>query len=216
MRLRSTDMSHSTLDLTDNVASAEGAEQTVKHDNESERGTTLVESAIVYSFLFLSIFAVMEFGLAFKDWLSVSHATREAAHAGATFGDNPLADIQILDNVENILGPILLSPGLEVRVFDAQPLGASQLYNYSPGFDCSALPGYSFTDCCDWSPCPEVGRILYTTPAWDPITRDVSAPDTDRLGVEIRYIHTWVTELFVQTTDFTTTTDFRLEPQEFA
>ena len=42
-----------------------------------KEGQTLVEAALVYALLFLALFAVVEFGLAFKDWLSVSHAARE-------------------------------------------------------------------------------------------------------------------------------------------
>ena len=187
----------------------------MKRGRTGERGATLVEAAFVYALLFLSIFAVVEFGLAFKDWLSVSHASREGARAGVTFGDNPLADIQILDHIERTMAPIGMAPGTEVRVFNAEPLGAGQTYQYSPSFDCGADPGYSFTDCCDWNPCPEVGRPLYTTPGWDPTTRDITAPVTDRLGVEIKFTHIWVTGYFTPATDFTSATDFQIEPQVF-
>ena len=46
-----------------------------RSDPGRERGATLVEAAVVYGLLFLTLFAVVEFGLAFKDWLSVSHAS---------------------------------------------------------------------------------------------------------------------------------------------
>ena len=62
---------------------------------DEERGATIVEAAIVYGLLFMAMFAIVEFGLAAKDWLSVSHAAREGARAGATYGDDPRADIQI-------------------------------------------------------------------------------------------------------------------------
>jgi hypothetical protein len=179
-----------------------------------DRGATLVEAAISYSLLFLAIFAVVEFGLAFKDWLSVSHASREGARAGATFGDDPLADIQILDEVQQTLEPIGLPVGTRVRIAKAGTLTGTN-YVYNPNADCGAQAGYTFPDCCDWTPCPEVGRPNYVTPLWNPTARDVSAPITDRIEVGITYSHAWATGWFGPTLNFNTATDFQLEPQVF-
>lgn len=182
----------------------------------NERGATLVEAAISYSLLFLCLFAVVEFGMAFKDWLSVSHSTREAARAGATFGDDPSSDILVLDGIEDTLAIHGLKSGDQVRVFRANnpSASASQVYSYSPGFDCSNQP--ALEGCCDWSPCPEFGRVLYQVPGWNPSTRDITAPGTDRIGVEISFTHDWITGFIgTGTLDFTTVTDFQLEPQLF-
>lgn len=191
----------------------------MKRVREGERGATLVEAALVYGLLFLSIFAVVEFGLAFKDWLSVSHASREAARAGATFGQDPAADIQILREVEEVLAPIGLPIGTVVRIFDARSSGGTNTYTYLGGGngDCGDLagpPDLSGT-CCDWSLCPEPGRPTYVEPGWIGIDRDVSAPNTGRIGVEVEYTHDWVTGFFASTTDFTTVTEYQLEPQVF-
>ena len=175
-----------------------------------ERGATLVEAALVYPLLFLAIFAVVELGLAFKDWLSVSHSAREGARAGATYGDAPEADILILRDVARTLAPAGIADSIDVRIFNADG-GLGTVYSYAPGNDCAGgLPG-----CCDWSPCPEPGRPTYITPLWDPSTRDISAPSTDRIGVEVRFTHQWLTNFFVPSTNFTTATDFQIEPQVF-
>lgn len=186
---------------------------------KEERGATLVEAAISYSLLFLALFAIVEFGLAFKDWLSVSHATREGARAGATYGDDLSADILVLDGIEGILLPQGWKAGDEVTIFRANnpTLSTSQTYTYSPSFDCSD-PTNIFPpgDCCDWSPCPEFGRVNYSVPAWNPQTRDITAPLTDRIGVTIEFAHDWITGFIgTGTLDFSTTTDFQLEPQLF-
>jgi len=94
---------------------------TTKRDKD--RGATLVESAIVFGLLFLALFAVIEFGLAFKDWLSVSHGSREGARAGATFGQDPAADILILRAVEDVMAPVGLKTGSDVRIYNASPSG---------------------------------------------------------------------------------------------
>lgn len=187
--------------------------------NGRDRGATLVEAAISFGVLFLALFAVVEFGLAFKDWLSVSHATREGARAGATFGDDLSADILVLDGVEGTLLPQGLSPGDQVTIFRANNPSPSETttYSYSPGFDCSDPMGiFPPGDCCDWTPCPEFGRTNYSVPGWNPQDRDITAPITDRIGVSIQFTHEWITGLIGSgTLDFSTTTDFQLEPQLF-
>lgn len=188
-------------------------------DKSNERGATLVEAAISYSLLFLALFAIVEFGLAFKDWLSVSQATREGARAGATFGDDLSSDIKVLDGVEEALALHGLSFGDEVTIFranDPDP-AESTTYSYSPGFDCSD-PDDMFppSDCCDWSPCPEDHRDNYQLPGWAPTERDVTAPRTDRIGVTVEFSHEWITGFIGNgTLDLSTTTDFQLEPQYF-
>jgi hypothetical protein len=173
---------------------------------------------LVYALLFLALFAVVEFGLAFKDWLSVSHAAREGARAGATYGDDPTADIQILRDVEATLAPAGIAENITVRIFDAESPGTGEDYTYTPGSDCSdntpvGLP--PLVGCCDWTPCPEPFRDTYMVPGWDPSSRDVEAPDLDRIGVEVEFTHVWLTNYFVPSSDFTTVTDFQIEPQVF-
>lgn len=180
-----------------------------------EKGATIVEAAIVYGLLFLALFAVIEFGLAFKDWLTVSHAAREGARAGATYGNHPRADIQILNDVAATLAPASIANGMTVRIFE--PGGAGTDYTYAPPGDCSDnSPGGTLVGCCEWTPCPEPFRDTYTTPAWDPVSRDVEAPVTDRIAVQVNFTHRWLTGFWAPDVDFTTTTDFQIEPQLFS
>ena len=182
----------------------------------TEKGATIVEAAIVYGLLLLALFAVLEFGLAFKNWLSVSHAAREGARAGATYGDDPRADIQILRQIEATLAPASLADGIQVRIFEAGTTPPVTPYSYDPGNDCSDLsPGTILVGCCDWTPCPEPWRSSYTPPYWDPADRRIQAPNTDRIAVQVHFTHQWVTGFFAPDADFTTTTDFQIEPQVF-
>jgi Flp pilus assembly protein TadG len=183
----------------------------------TDRGATIVEAAIVYGLLFIALFAVLEFGLAFKDWLSVSHAARNGARAGATYGNDPRADIQILQDIEATLAPASIADGLQVNIFQADTAPPSTpFYTYTPGSDCSDLsPGGILDGCCDWTPCPDTWRATYTPPYWDPASRDVSAPFTQRIAVQVIFTHEWVTGFFAPDADFTTTTDFQIEPQVF-
>lgn len=171
---------------------------------ERERGATLVEAAIVLPIAILMIMAIAEFSLAFKDWLTIAHASREGGRAAATYGDDPRADILIL----NAIGANLIGANLDslkdVEIGNPQT-GISTTYSYTPG------------PFCDWTPCPDpdVGLPLYTPPNWLPSSRDVSAPTTDRITVRMEYTHQWVTGFFNDTSDFTTEITMRIEPQVF-
>jgi Flp pilus assembly protein TadG len=167
-----------------------------------ERGATLVEAALVFPLLFLVIFAIVEFGWAFKDQLSVGHGAREAARAGATFGNDAYANILVLDEVQEIMAPVGIAQGLRVEIYNPAT-SAGDLYTYAPGGD------------CDWSPCPDPDSLSYIAPTWLPANRDVSAPFTDRIGVRVVYTHNWITNFFADTSDFTKDVDFQIEPQVF-
>jgi Flp pilus assembly pilin Flp len=176
-----------------------------------ERGATLVEMALVAPLIFTAIFAVVEFGLAFKDYLTVSSGAGQGARAASTFGNDDRADILVLRDVESSLATGAISgSGTTVKV--ANPLtGVNTLYTYMPGTGCSG------GSCCDWQPCPDplFPLGIYTVPTWDPAGRDVSAPFTDAIQVEVAYTHRWLTGFFLNTSIFTVSATHQIEPQTF-
>ncbi len=178
--------------------------------HDRERGATMVEAALVLPIVLLAIVAVLEFGMAFKNWLSVSHAAREGARAGATFGNDIRADILILDEVAQTMAAAAGTSIKHVEIYNPQT-GVGTTYTYTPGSNCNG------PDCCDWTPCPDpdLPTPPYVVPVWDPVTRDVSAPVTDRLGVSITYDHSWITGMFATSSTFTTAVEFQIEPQIF-
>jgi hypothetical protein len=103
-----------------------GTRPSGERPRRTDRGATLVEAAIAYSLLFLTLFGVVEFGMAFKDFLSVGHASRQGARAGATFGTAPETDILVLREVQGVLATTGLPIGTEVRVYTTRPLQKSQ------------------------------------------------------------------------------------------
>jgi hypothetical protein len=170
-----------------------------------DRGATLVEAAVVLPLLFLVIFALVEFGWAFKDSLSVGHGAREAARAGATFGNDPYTNFLVLQEIEEVMDPVGIADGLRVRIYNPVS-GAGDNYVFTDG--------YAFG--CDWVPCPDPDAgSFYNVPSWNPANRDVSAPFTDRIGVEVTFSHQWITRLFATTTDLSKDVDFQIEPQVF-
>jgi hypothetical protein len=171
-----------------------------------DRGATIVEAAIVLPLLFLVLFALVEFGMAFKNSLSIGHGAREAARAGATFGNDPHANFLMLKEIEGVMDPVGIADALRVRIYDPVN-GDFDVYTFNDG--------YAFG--CNWNPCPDPDAPsgTYVIPTWDPVGRDVSAPVTDRIGVRITFRHKWITGLFATTSDFTKDVDFQIEPQVF-
>ncbi|HEX9853901.1 MAG TPA: TadE/TadG family type IV pilus assembly protein [Acidimicrobiia bacterium] len=158
-----------------------------------ERGTTILEFTIVASLLFSMLFGIIEFGLAFRDRLTISNATQNAARVGAARGDDADADFEILKAMESSLSN-LPNTGIQivkfVDVFRATTAGlpasgcpgaACNRYTYTPGG-----PG------CDWNPCPDPDAGYSGWP-WNPSSRDVALPDLEVLGVRTTFSHNWIT-----------------------
>lgn len=157
--------------------------------------------------LFLVLFALVEFGMAFKNSLSIGHGAREAARAGATFGNDPHANFLMLREIEGVMNPVGIADGLRVRIYDPESVALFDNYTFRDGF----------ANGCNWDPCPnpDAPSGTYVIPSWAPASRDISAPFTDRIGVRVTFTHKWITRLFATTSDFTKDVDFQIEPQVF-
>src|SRR4051794_3677004 len=71
----------------------------------SERGTVVVESALALPLFLLLIFGTMEFGLAFRSYLTLANSTRDAARFSSTLGNDADADFQTINEaVSNLTG----------------------------------------------------------------------------------------------------------------
>ena len=69
-------------------------------DEQRERGAVAVEMAIVVPVLVLMAFGMLEFGLAFKNKLDMSHAVNQATRNATVLGTDDYADIEILNALE--------------------------------------------------------------------------------------------------------------------
>ncbi len=168
-----------------------------------DEGVAIVEMAIVAPLLFLLLFGIIEFGLAFRTQITVANATQSSGRVAASLGTNQEADWAVLQSVEQSLGNIsglgivkevhiweANGAGLPVTPCDDPPLNSTSncnAYLYSPGGS------------CDWSPCPN--PAIADPPnlgggwGYDTSDRDVVL-DADGLGVvgvTVYYSHNWLT-----------------------
>lgn len=183
-------------------------------DHDGGRGAVMVEMAIVVPVFILLIFGMLEFGLAFKDKLAMSHAAGRAARVAAVQGNEDVADREILKGFAGGLSAAAsLDAVLYVDVFKMNADGTPGAYDrYTPD-------GSS----CGWTPCPDpdAGSPVYGNPAgYPPCIRDTSFdPDdgVDTIGVRVTYTHGWVTGILgISEATWVETTRARIEPVTFA
>jgi Flp pilus assembly protein TadG len=179
-----------------------------------ERGVALVEAAIVTPLLLMLVFGIIEFGLLFKDSLTIANAARAGARVGTSQGNDPMADYQILQAVAGASGS--LASVTKVIVFDAtgpngavpaacvsSSVGVAGVCNVYTAADLTvdavtfASAGYTNDDY--W---PSASRITSLSAANGP----------DYLGVWVQAHHTSVVQLIVGDRDLTDTVVMRMEP----
>lgn len=163
----------------------------------------MVEFAIVFPLLMLVVFAIAEFGMGFKDWLSISHAAREGVRIGAIAGNDASADIAVLNAIEQAMSGENMNDLVAVTISNPDTAGQSTTYSWSS------------STACHWVPCPDPAESSYVVPIWDPVTRKISTP-TERIEVSIAFHHDWATGLFMAgPTTWTKTVIMDIEPQVF-
>ncbi len=184
----------------------------------------MVEAAIITPVLFLFVFAIFEFGFAFRDYLAVANITRDAAREASVAGNVNDADYRVLRAVQRAgaalpdgaidrlvifraTGPADTVPPACTTSTSAATLTANQCNVYFPAdfdlargeFGCDPTP----------NPLPDPDRH------WCPATRIVSVGSgLDYVGVWIRVRHDYITGLFGDAIDFEDTTVLKVEPQE--
>ena len=177
---------------------------------DKEDGAVLVEFALVIGLLLLIVFGTIEMGLAFRDWLSMTSATREGARVGTAAGTDVDADCFVLDALSGSLQSVPLEDITEVWIFKADGTGAPagrgtdmQVYEVA-----GSTPSDLLTCNTGWD------RLFNTYP---PGGRGVQASNLDLFGVRLVFNHKWVTNIgpFGGTVDWVDDAVMRMEPKQF-
>lgn len=177
-----------------------------------ERGAAAVEMAIVVPVLVLMAFGMLEFGLAFKQKLTYSHAVNQATRNATVMGTDDYADIEILNALEAGLNGDLGNVN-HVDIFQADSNGdpVSGVYDrYEPD-----------SGSCGWDPCPDPdeGTPTYGSPDnYEPCGRDIilDSGGVDTIGVQVQYTHSWITGVLgIPDQTWHETARARMEPDLF-
>ncbi len=154
----------------------------LRHSRD-ERGTAAVETALVLGILLSLALGAFEWGMALRDWSTVTAASREGARVAAAAGDLPDADCLILEAAAGSLRNISDDQVISIRIFRSDTTGAvgvSQLYR--PSVDTDA-PGS--LRCSNWFPVSQ---------GYPEANRDNQGAVRDWIGVEVEFDHDWLTD----------------------
>jgi len=178
------------------------------------RGSTLIEAAVVFPVIILVIMGTIEIGLAFKDFLTVGALSREGARVAALAGRDSEADCAVLIGLGTLATPSDLDKIDDVQIYRAAEgtgtQGVTNTWVHNPGEDPSQcnLPA-QLND--GWS---MVGATNYP-----PGSRNTTVGSTplDIIGVRVTMTRSWVTGFPPFRGSFTLdeTTITRVEPEAF-
>lgn len=185
-----------------------------------EQGATLVEAAVILPVLILVIVGVIEFGLAFKDYLTVSYLSREGARIGALAGDDLEADCAIVTGLGALAAGNDLERITRIEIYKADPNTGAQGSDYNVA---TYVPGKDPTTCTvPMDPVNDGWAFTQVGSGWDPSSRDVSVGATggatlDIIGVRIILDRSWITTFgpFKGTATVDESTITRMEPEVF-
>jgi Flp pilus assembly protein TadG len=185
----------------------------------SERGVAMVEAAFVTPLFILLLFAVIEFGLAMKDYIGVGNAVRAGARTASTEGNDTYADYFIVQAVAKNSTALSRSDIQYVVVYKASAIGGKP--------DATCMAGTAHTSSSGTTPCnvytpsnfstAETGFGCGTTEPdrfWCPNTRVNALGGTgpDFVGVWMKMQHKWVTKMFGTAQTLTDQSVIRIEP----
>lgn len=167
-----------------------------------ERGAALVEFVLLAPVLVLVVAGVLEFGMAWRDSMTVSNALRSGARVGSNAGRDRLADYDILKSIESAMKEIPDTARVQrIVIYKADTT------NSAPSASCMA--GTPVTGLCNVYTGADMARpqsdYSGTTSCggsapdrfWCPTSRqNQQALGADYLGVWMQVKYNWVTHVF--------------------
>lgn len=172
-------------------------------DGDRQRGAALVEFVLIAPVLVLITAAIFEYGLAFRDSMTLSNALRSGARVGSNAGRERQADYTILKSMEAAMTEVPDSKILRIIVYKASTTDSA------PPASCLAVSGSGgVAGVCNVYTSADLARPLSdysgTTSCgtgapdryWCPTTRqNQQALGADYLGVWMEIRYTYVTRV---------------------
>lgn len=88
---------------------------TGRNRRDGEKGQNLVEFAMVLPIFLILVFAIVDFGMGFHAWITVTNAAREGARVGAVGADSATIEARVTDTASS-----LAANDLTITVVNAQ------------------------------------------------------------------------------------------------
>ncbi len=182
-----------------------------------DRGATIVEAAIYSPLLFVLLFGVLEFSLAFRSYLTASNGTRDGSRMASVMGDSGDADLRILEDLEVAMAAVPDESIQRIVIWRADspsddvPAGCAAGSPSASGANpCNVYDGGDFDLEADDFGCSSVSPDRF----WCPTDRNAALNDPpDYVGIWVSVQHDYVTGLFGGSSTITDQTIMRIEPQ---
>jgi hypothetical protein len=166
-----------------------------------------VEFALVLPLLLILFIGIMEFGMAFYDFLTVEQAAREGVRTGAFVGTVPDADCEIVKSIVEFLPSGFLDRVDHLEIFEADS-GGHQI--------ASETNTWQYKGSGDPLDCSLNWLVFEQWPSTSRQTVAGSQP-LDIIGVRIQMTHNWITGVppFEGSYLIDESTIVRMEPEAF-
>lgn len=174
-----------------------------------ERGSVVVEAAIILPLLMMLTFGTIEFGLAFRDSASIASATRSGARIGSAMPAQVGFQDRARMSVNDALKDLTHSTPLKLVIFKADPnTGMPVSGTYT---SCDYCYRYSWDNAAKAFPAiTDAGSGIPWTA--DDQKADLCAGTTDAIGVYVQARHDFITGLFGSFATYDHKTVMLLEP----
>ena len=163
-----------------------------------DRGAVLVEAAFAFPLLIVLTFGIFEFGLAWRDRITVQTATRAGARTGASLGNDPLTDYNILQAIKSGMSSVPQANINLIVIYNASAAGGDPTPGCAGGTSQAGVCNvYIASDLNLGSGSFGCGGGKDTP--WCPTSRIVDQANVnglDYLGVYISVKHDYITQLF--------------------
>jgi hypothetical protein len=188
-----------------------------------DRGAAMVEAAFITPVFALLIFGILEFGLTFRDYLTVANVSRDSARGASAYGDDLYADYNIIQVAQQSSKGFRPNELQRLVIFDAGSVNGSIRSSSHPAHGC--LTGGGIPGVCNVYLAADLNRpksdFGCKSPTaldgfWCPTGREVRASGPpDYVGVYVKARHDFITGLFGPGMDLTDEIIMRIEPQDF-
>lgn len=176
-----------------------------------DKGATLVEFSLLFGMIMMLAIGVFEYGMVFRDSLSVSVSAREGARVAASAASYGDADCTILEAASGALQSLESGNIVQIHIYRSDASGSypgsssSYTRRYRPAVP--AEPGLIACTSSDWFP-------LHLGTNWDPSDRNNQGLSADWIGVRVEFDHVWLSNFlwWNGTVSYSDDSVFRMEP----
>jgi TadE-like protein len=178
---------------------------------DRDEGAALVETALVLTLLLMLALGAFEYGMVFRDWLSVTIASREGGRVAASAANFGQADCVILEAAAGALQSLTSGEIDQVEIYKSSATGSypgsNSAFNrrYSPFV--AGDPSLVACTSTNWN-------AEHLGGSWAPNLRVNATGTADWIGVRVDFEHDWITGFlwWDGTINFSDDAVFRMEP----